>query len=192
MGNSGIPVTRQYAQHLVPAEVDLNSFYFLQEIKDDIVNFVNNGESLYIFSKNFGNGKTSWAIKLLTKYFDEVWAGNGFRCRGLFVHVPTFLTKLKENISTRNEDFELMRSRLDNVDLVVWDDIASSKLTDYDHVNLLTYIDQRVLNGLSNVYTGNLGIEELPAALGNRLSSRVWNESAVVEFLGIDRRGSNG
>ena len=189
MQNSGIPRNRQYAVLLTPSKRDVQAFVTLKEIKDDILNFVKNGESVYIYSDNFGNGKTTWAIKLMQKYFDDVWAGNGFRCRGIFIHVPTFLTKIKEGISRKDEDFETLKSRLMTVDLVIWDDIAATKLGDFDHANLLTYIDQRKLNQLSNIYTGNLHQNELQDALGNRLSSRVWNDSTPVKFVGADRRG---
>lgn len=189
MQNSGIPRNRQYAVLLTPSKQDVKSFITLKEIKDDIVNFVEGGESVYIYSDNFGNGKTTWAIKLMQKFFDDIWAGNGFRCRGIFIHVPTFLTKIKEGISRKDEDFETLKSRLMTVDLVIWDDIAATKLGDFDHANLLTYIDQRKLNQLSNIYTGNLPHEELQDALGNRLSSRVWNDSTPVKFVGADRRG---
>ena len=189
MQNSGIPRNKQYSVLLTPSKQDVQAFVTLKEIKDDIIAFVENGESVYIYSHNFGNGKTTWAIKLMQKYFDKVWAGNGFRCRGIFIHVPTFLTKIKEGISRKDEDFETLKSRLMTVDLVIWDDIAATKLGDFDHANLLTYIDQRKLNQLSNIYTGNLDQDELQEALGNRLASRVWNDSTPIKFVGADRRG---
>ena len=189
MQNSGIPRNKQYSVLLTPSKKDVQAFVTLKEIKDDIIAFVENGESVYIYSHNFGNGKTTWAIKLMQKYFDKIWAGNGFRCRGIFIHVPTFLTKIKEGISRKDEDFETLKSRLTTVDLVIWDDIAATKLGDFDHANLLTYIDQRKLNQLSNIYTGNLHQNELQEALGNRLASRVWNDSTPVKFVGADRRG---
>lgn len=189
MQNSGIPRNKQYSVLLTPSKEDVQAFLTLKEIKNDIIAFVENGESVYIYSHNFGNGKTTWAIKLMQKYFDGVWAGNGFRCRGIFIHVPTFLTKIKEGISRKDEDFETLKSRLMTVDLVIWDDIAATKLGDFDHANLLTYIDQRKLNQLSNIYTGNLDQDELQEALGNRLASRVWNDSIPVKFVGADRRG---
>ena len=127
----------------------------------------------------------------MQKYFDEIWAGNGFKVRGLFVHVPSFLTKFKEIINKKDENFELFKKQLLEVDLVIWDDIAAGKLSDYDHTNLLTYIDQRKLNGKANIYTGNLEENELIVALGNRLKSRIWNDSIKVEIFGNDRRGGN-
>lgn len=192
LDNSGIPINRQYPFQLIPAKQDIDAFLCLQEIKDDVVNFVKNGESLYIYSENFGNGKTSWAIKIMLKYLDSIWLGNGFRCRAIFVHTPTFLTKIRDGISRRDDAFEELKSRLPNVDLVVWDDIAATKLSDFDHSNLLTYIDQRKLKQLANIYTGNLSGEALQGALGNRLASRVWNDSERIKFVGADRRGNRG
>lgn len=189
MQSSNIPKSNQFKTELIPSIDDIQAFQFLAELKKDIVNFVNNGENLYLFSKNFGNGKTTWAIKLMQKYFDCIWAGNGLTQRGLFIHVPSFLTKFKEIINKKDESFETLKKQLLEVDLVIWDDIAANKLTDYDHTNLLSYIDQRKLNGKSNIYTGNLNENELVVALGNRLKSRVWNDSSIVELYGIDRRG---
>jgi DNA replication protein DnaC len=184
---SNIPKKRQYPVSLMPDTVDYNVFCLLAEIKDDIVNFVNNGENLYLYSTNTGNGKTTWAIKLMLKYFDSVWAGNGFKCRGLFIHVPTFLTQLKD-FNNVDEEFERIKSILKEVDLVIWDDIASTDLSSYDHSQLLTYIDQRILKQKSNIFTGNLGNKDIEKALGQRLSSRVWNSSVKYELKGKDRR----
>lgn len=188
MESSNIPKANQFRNELIPSSIDIDNFRFLKSIKDDVVNFVNNGENLYIYSRQFGNGKTSWAIKIMQKYFDKIWLGNGFNVRGLFIHVPSFLTKCKDVISDKDEQFQTLKKQLLDVDLVIWDDIAAGKLSDFDHTNLLTYIDQRKLNGKSNIYTGNLDQNELVTALGNRLKSRVWNDSSIVEILGRDRR----
>lgn len=190
MANSGIPENRQSPIVLTPTKDDIKNFISLRDIKDDILNFVQNGENLYIYSDHFGNGKTSWSIKLLQSYFDKVWAGNGFRCRGVFVHVPTLLNKTKDNFNNKDENFTLLKNSLITADLVVWDDIAATKLSDFDHSTLLSFIDQRILNNYSNIYTGNLGLKELPGSIGNRLTSRVWNESTHIELVGIDRRSA--
>ena len=189
MQNSGIPKSRQHPTILTPGPIDRPAFIRLRDIKDKIEVFIEEGHSLYIFSTKFGNGKTTWAIKLMQQYFDKVWNGNGFRARGIFINVPTFLNKIKEGISNKDEDFETLKQRLPKVDMVIWDDIASTKLSDFDHNILLTYIDQRTLDNLSNIYTGNLPGAELPNAIGNRLASRVFSESLVIEFKDDDRRG---
>ncbi len=182
---SGIPEKRQYPEKLIGDE-DLDAFVRLAEIKDNISDFVERGKNLYICSKYTGNGKTSWAIKLLLKYFDTVWAGNGFKMRGLFVNVPTLLISLKD---FDNPNLAELKNNLLLADLIVWDDIAASYMTNYDLTQLMMYIDQRVLLQKSNIFTGNLTTEsQLKKMLGDRLASRVWNTSEVVEFVGKDRR----
>jgi len=188
METSNIPKAKQFQNQLQPQPQDVQNFKFLNNIKQDILQFVNSGENLYIYSPNFGNGKTTWAIKLMQNYFDKIWIGNGFVTRGLFIHVPSFITKCKEVIANKDDEFEQMKMLLPNVDLVIWDDIATGKLSEFDHTNLLTYIDQRVLNGKSNIYTGNLNDKELAGCVGNRLKSRIWNDSSIVELQGVDRR----
>lgn len=184
MDNSGLPKKRQYPISL-NGDRDLKAFLTLDDIRHDIVDFVDAGESLYIFSEYTGNGKTSWSIKLLLKYFDSIWAGNGFRVRGYFQHVPTLFNTLKDF----SKSHEALTNTLETVDLVVWDDIASTKLSDYDQQQLLILIDNRVSEGLANIYTGNLTSHEaLTKAVGERLASRIWNMSTRVEFKGKDRR----
>lgn len=186
---SNIPKARQQPFKLIPENADMEAFKYLNEIKKDITNFVKNGENLYIYSNNFGNGKTSWAIKIMQEYFNRVWYGNRYRCRGLFIFVPSFLTNLKRNISNPTEEFDSFLNRIIEADLVIWDDIGANKLSDYDHTQLLTYIDQRKLNLKSNIYTGNLDYDKLMEYLGARLTSRIWNDSNIVKLIGLDRRG---
>ncbi len=184
MDNSGLPKKRQHPIAL-NGNKDLQAFFMLDEIRQDIKTFVDNGESLYIFSEYTGNGKTSWAIKLLLKYFDTIWAGNGFRIRGYFQHVPTLFSTLKDF----SKSHESLKNVLETADLVIWDDIASTKLSDYDVQQLLIIIDSRVSEGLANIYTGNITSHEaLTKAVGDRLASRIWNRSTLVEFKGKDRR----
>lgn len=185
LDNSGIPKNRQLPITL-EAGVDYDEFLRLAAVKENIDDYVNEGFNLYITSHDTGNGKTSWAIKLLLKYFDSVWPGNGFRVRGLFVYVPTLLAQLKNFESPLSDEY---KQALLNTDLVVWDDIASTKLSEYDHAQLLSYIDSRVLNKKANIYTGNIvSLSGLQLAIGPRLASRIWNTSLVIEFKGKDRR----
>ena len=185
MDNSGIPVSRQMPQTLI-AGVDLEQFSRLAEIKDDIVNFVNIGDNLFICSKHTGNGKTSWALKLMLKYFDSVWAGNGFRVRGLFVNVPTLLLQLKNFGNPLSEEY---KKNLMNVDLVIWDEIASTSISNYDYGNLLMFLDYRVFSDKANIFTSNAVTRaELENSIGSKLTSRIWNCSEIIEFNGKDRR----
>ena len=85
INHSGLPNNLIRKTNLVPDNIDLNSFIYLADIKDDIENFVKDGKNLYIYSTNTGNGKTTWLSKLLKSYFNKIWAGNGFRTRGYYI-----------------------------------------------------------------------------------------------------------
>lgn len=185
MESSDIPKNMQKAVILEAGE-DYDPFCSLASIKDNIIQFVESGSNLYITSKYPGNGKTSWAIKLMLKYFDQVWAGNGFQTRGLFVHVPTFLLKAKDFKSPISEEYK--QSLLD-CDLIVWDDIASISLSQYDFSQLLMYIDNRILSQKANIFTSNVeDREQLNNIIGVKLTSRIYNTAQIITFVGKDRR----
>ena len=186
--NSGLPRRLQFPVPLEPVEKDLDAFYRLQDIKNNVIDFVSDGNNLYIFSNNFGNGKTTWSAKILLKYFDQVWSCNGYRIRGLFVPVTEFLVELKQNITLKDSDVYEAYNRLKSVDLVVWDDIGVTGLSPMDLETLYALINHRIQSGLSNIFTGNLTEQELENTLGPRLKSRIWNASECIEFVGEDRR----
>lgn len=182
---SGIPKSRQQAV-LLDAGDDLEAFRRLNQIKLGIVEFVNSGKNLYICSANTGNGKTTWTIKILLRYFDQIWSGNGFRTRGLMVHVPTLLMQLKNFENPLSQEY---KSLLLSADVVVWDDIAHTGVSQYDYNNLLMYLDNRLFSGKSNIYTSNIVSKHgLDQCLGAKLASRIWETSEVIEFRGKDRR----
>lgn len=187
MQHSGIPEAKQKPIDLVPTtDADKKTFSTLNNIKNNIVDFVDNGSNLYIASKSTGNGKTSWSIKLVLKYFDSIWAGNGLRVRALFVHVPTLLLQLKDFKNPINPEF---KKNLEQCDLVVWDDIASTELSNYDYSQLLVYVDARILNEKSNIFTGNITEkDQLNKMLGERLASRIFSTSQVIILHGKDMR----
>ena len=189
MQNSNIPENKQRPLVLYPSACDLGAFNRLAEIKNDMRDFVWNGRNLYITSRITGNGKSSWAMKLMMRYFDEMSEEDGKEIRGLFIHVPTFLVKLKD-FNKIDEDFENLKKLITEVDLVIWDDIAGTNVSNYDYSQLLVYMDSRVLNELSNIYTGNLtSKEDIANALSAKLASRIWNSNTeVIEFYGGDRR----
>jgi len=187
LDKSNIPKARQCRHKMIPEDCDVDAFDRLADIQHNILDFVNNDGSLYLYSYNCGNGKTTWSVKLLLQYFNEIWSGNGFRRRGLFINVPTFLSKSKEVIARPDTKFEELRTAIPNVDLVVFDDISVARLSDYDYTTLLNLIDQRVFNCKSTVYTGNVEPKELEKVVGYRLASRIA-QGHIIELKGLDMR----
>lgn len=187
LDSSNIPKSKQKINVLVPEECDVEAFVKLSDIRANIVDFTESGKSLYIYSTNCGNGKTTWAIKLMLQYFNEMWAGNGFTKRGIFISVPSFLYKCKSVISKPDEEFEQLRKDLLDVDLVIWDDIGANDLSNYDYSILFTFLDNRILNEKSNIFTSNIPLENMDAHIGNKLASRL-SSSTKIKLSGKDNR----
>ena len=181
---SNLPVKYQTPVKIISVDEDRPSYIELAKIKDNIEDFINKGKNLYICSSTCGNAKTSWAVKLMIKYFDRMWPNSYDVTRGLYVHVPTLLLDIKNFGNVPN-----YVSRINEADVVIWDDIAFSKLTEYEHEQLLQFIDNRMASGLSNIYTSNItDANELANYVGNRLSSRIYSSSKVIEFKAGDWR----
>lgn len=186
--HSNIPKSKQKIHRLRPAECDISAFEKLSEIQMNIEDFTNNGGILYIYSKQCGNGKTTWSIKMLLQYFNEIWEGNGLNVRGVFVNVPSFLIKCKAVISKPDDEFEELRENLSNVDLVVFDDISAlGNLSSFDYTNLYSYIDSRCFKEKAMILTGNHTPEQLSEILGDRLASRICS-GINIELKGCDMR----
>ena len=186
---SGLPKAMWKKRSLVPTnEDDKRVFKKLKSIQQKIDEYVKNGYNFFISSVESGTGKTSWAIKFLISYFDKIWTIAGVDTVGMFIHVPTLLTQLKNFSSPLPSEYI---DDIKNCDLVIWDDIATTPLTDFEYSQLLILIDARINNGKSNIYTSNIvGKEELMKVLGARLASRVYNTSAIAVFTGKDVRGT--
>lgn len=169
---------------------DLSEFRELSGIEQSVVDFVNEGKSLYIHSVNCGNGKTSWAIRMLQSYFERRWAGLSFpECHGLFISVPRFLRELKENITKKSEYIAHIKENIYAADLVIWDDIATKQASGFDAESLLSMIDARISEGKSNIFTSNLTDDELHLFVGDRLASRIMGSDYNIELHGADKRG---
>lgn len=168
---------------------DLVEFKQLKNIQDNIVEFVKNGGQVYIHSKQAGNGKSSWSLRLLQTYFNKIWLKTDLKCKALFINVPLFLLKLKDNISNKSEYIEHIKENIYDCDLVIWDDIGTKNSTVYEAENLLSIIEARISSGKANIFTSNLNDKELHEALGDRLASRICNFGINIAFKGGDKRG---
>ena len=186
---SNLPEALWDYKELVCNEKDLQVYKQLQAKSDAILNFIEAGNNLYIYSENCGNGKTTWAIRLMYSYFDKIWHKSCFDCKALFVSVPKFLYNCKRSISQDVKGFEELCNLISEVDLVIWDDIGEMKASDYEHQILFQYIDDRINSKKSNIYTSNKNKEQLEDVLGVRLASRIYNCSECIEFLEEDKRG---
>lgn len=180
---------QQKPQKLVPDDCDIEKFQRLAIIKQNIVQFVDNGGQLLITSNHTGNGKTTWAIKMIMSYLNAIWHKTDFKPRALFVNLPTFFNLLKENISESQEVIKHIKDNITNVDLVVWDEIGIKNMSNFEMEHFLSFIDARMRNGKANIFTSNLIEQQLRETYGDRLESRILKTSEIIEFNGDDKRG---
>ena len=167
---------------------DREEFEKLSELQKNIKSFIKEGNNLYICSCIPGNGKTSWAIKLLKSYIYKIWPESKLECKALFINVPKFLLELKSNISKHSDYIEYINDNVLQADLVIWDDIATKATTEFEHEHLLSLLDNRLINNKSNIFTSNILPENLSMLVGDRLASRI-NQSMIIKFSGKDKRG---
>ena len=168
---------------------DKEVFNYLKSIQDNIFEIINKGTNLYLFSNIPGNGKTSWSIRLMKAYIYNIWSSSNLEPRALFINVPKYLLELKSNIEEKSDYIQHVKTYINKCDLVVWDDIATKSATEFEHEHLLSMIDYRLYNLRSNIFTSNVFPNDLHELLGSILSSRIINESQLLQFVGKDKRG---
>jgi DNA replication protein DnaC len=167
---------------------DRDEFTKLSQIEKEVVRFVTEGHNLYIHSYICGNGKTSWALRILTSYFNKIWHKSNLGCQGLFISVPRYLLELKSNITNYSAYADFINKNVLEADIVVWDDIAAKTGSEFELNHLFNLINTRLDLGKCNIFTSNLGKKELSSALGERLASRIGNKSIEIELHGADKR----
>ena len=167
---------------------DREEFLRLKEIQENIEKFVEDGNNLYIYSEICGNGKTEWSVRLLQQYFSNIYWKCSMDCHGLFVNVPRFFLSLKNNIVKTDEYAEHIKECILKADIVVWDDVGTKGITEFENENMLSIVDTRLNNGRSNIFTSNISPIVLSDVIGQRLSSRILNFSEIIHFTGKDKR----
>lgn len=178
---------QQHPISLKVPEIDKVEINKLVNIRSNIVSFVKEGNNLLIQSAHTGNGKSTWAHKLLMQYLSNF--GYSEKPKALFINVPRFCMMKKDMIAGyTHPDLHYILNNIEKVDLVVWDDIAVTEMTPYDYLNIYVYLNQRIDNGKSNIYTSNYVGEKVSKVLGDRLYSRVINGSEVITFNSLDFR----
>jgi DNA replication protein DnaC len=167
---------------------DKNSFDRLNEIKNSICDFVGSGNNIYIYSSTTGNGKTAWSLKLAQNYIGKIWYEKDLSCEVLFISVPRYLLSIKDAISNNNEYAKHIKENVLSANLVIWDDIATKGMTEFETENVLSIIDARISSGKSNIFTSNILPQELSLYVGDRLASRILGTSESIKFVGQDKR----
>ena len=188
---SRMPLKYQYRMDLIPDDIDLRAFEALNEFKENIVDHVKRGEGLYIWGENTGNGKTSWACKIMGYYFRKIAFNSGLENEGLYIYLPTFLDDLRNSYNTASPEFDEELEMVKNCKLLIIDDIGAERVTEWVRERIVSIINTRASNELCTIYTSNLSLKGLTDKLGDdRISSRIKGSVQEINLLGKDNRGA--
>lgn len=191
--NSNIPLIYLKSDlGLKPESEDRPAFMRLKNIHDDCVRFVRQNWHLNLYSNNVGNGKTTWAIKIMKNFIDTYACNYDLDC--IFINVPEFISLKKRSFSSPEAAamFNQFEERILNARLVIFDEIASKQSSDFDEDLLYRLINHRTSNGKSTIYTSNVLPEELRKLVGERIADRITGtpNTANIELKGGSRRES--
>ena len=161
----------------------------LKYILANIVDFVKNGYNVYLYGSP-GTGKTAWAGKFMTYYFEHILPDVHSReMHGLYVNVPNLLFSLKFDMGNYSTEFRNFIRQLNTVDLIIWDDLYQSMSSAYDIQTLYNLINSRIDNEKSNIYTSNVSPQNI-SRTDFRMFSRLCATSDCIELVGDDMRKS--
>lgn len=191
--NSRIPKRYIPKISLAPTtENDLVSFKRLKAIEDNIVKFVQMHQNLLISSSEVGNGKTTWATRILKSYiynyaYQFAYDNN---TPVLYLNVPEYLSLKKRTISNPEllQEANKIEDCIYSSKIVLFDDIATKLASDYDKELLYCYINSRTDNLLTSIYTTNISVNALDEAIGERVADRLIGYSVCIELNGASRR----
>lgn len=192
-----IPPKYQGKLQLKPQDdKELATFLQLEEFIQDIESHVKQGHGLYLYSDVKGNGKTSWAIKVMREYMESISNFNRTNlgeCKAVYVNVPSFMSKTKASISDFDEDLGYLRTKIYNADLVIWDDIGKENSTDYSREVLYALINHHYENLNSQIFTSNYSPDQLAAEdkMGSAIMDRINEQCMPLEFTSQGKRVQN-
>ena len=184
---SNLPMRYRYNIPLRPEQIDREAFLKLKDYLDNVVDRVENGDSLYIYSENTGNGKTTWSSKIMNQYIRKIVAKSDLENEVLYLNVSLFVEAMRNQYSEYSDDIARLREDAMNCKLLILDDIGAERPSEYVCERLYDLINHRYTNMLPTIYTSNLTPFELGDRLGSRIESRV-RSAEQIKLDGADRR----
>lgn len=148
---------------------------FPVEVRDELLAW--DGESNLLFVGPVGVGKTHAAVAATRRWhFDE----------GRTVHFWPVVELLDALRPRANEETDI--AELVQAPILVLDDLATERATDWTAERLYALVNRRWLDERPTVVTTNVPPERLETALGERLLSRIAHDALVIRLRGSDRR----
>lgn len=149
---------------------------------DHFKEFRKNGKGLLLYG-NVGTGKTYVAASIANALVDK--------------GIPVLMTNFARIANKLQESFEGRQAYLDNLDrfdLLVIDDLATERRTEYMAEIVFNVVDARYRSGLPMIITTNLGLEAIktpPNMADNRIYDRILEKCFPIEVKGKSHRRKN-
>jgi DNA replication protein DnaC len=165
-------------------------FRDLADFEKHVVEHVTQGHGLYLYSREKGNAKTTWATRIMRAYFRHIaYDFKMDRSRGVYVNVPEFFKMLKDSFNSEVDGLDLLKERIERADVVIWDDIGAEKPSDWVRDVLYSYINLRYSKNLAQLFTSNMSLKDLAIQLkDDRMTDRITEQCKPIQFVGVSRR----
>lgn len=187
---SNLPKRALEVNKLVPEKVDQEAYRICSKYKDNVLEYTQKGYGIYIFSKNIGNGKTTWAYKIGLEYIKQTSLIPEYNGSVYFVNVSELFEFLRINLNNK-ELLWGIEDKIMNSELVIFDDLGVEAPTEWVSGKLYNYINHRYTNGKAMVFTSNLDYGQVAERVGSRIMDRISDVCKRVEFKGVSRRRNN-
>jgi DNA replication protein DnaC len=137
--------------------------------------------NLLIVGQHYGVGKTHLAISVVADLLSRYRLRNS-----MFVYVPDFLERIRRSYD--EPEHRGLMDKASTTDLLVLDDLAAQRTTDWvrEQLNLLS--NARWSAGLPTIITTNVKPQSLIDTLGPRAESRFFGDAIGVDVDGPDMR----
>ena len=109
----------------------IEAFLKLKDYLDNVVDRVDNGDSLYIYSENTGNGKTTWSSKIMNQYIRKIVAKSDLEDEVLYLNVSLFVEAMRNQYSEYSEDISRLKDQAMKCKLLILDDIGAERPSEY-------------------------------------------------------------
>lgn len=173
MDLANIPSNNQRIIELRPIKANVEAFTKLNKVKSDINKFTSNGYNLFISEPGSTIISKQWAIKIMQSYINTIWAESELVSRTYIFYVPELVNMLMEKISDNSDDFTKLKKIMQDADLLIWDFLPVTNLTQYQRSQLLTLLDERLNKNKSNIITSANNIDYIQNNLGTDFISRL-------------------
>lgn len=185
---SGMPETFWDYFPIKTPESDCAAYKTLKHIREQIVDFVDSGQNLFLYSKEYGNGKTLWSSILMKAYIREQTIQHKFNLNFVrYVYIPDFIFRYmtceKYNFDDdRRRSFFNKLYELSDTNFVIWDGFGYGSHSNIEDTVIRSVIHSRLNKGMSNMFISDKEGSELSDIIGESLFNRIMSCSIPIEF----------